>query len=130
MRVAALSDGVWRGWRRLAPDRRLTAAGSIGVIVSTLGPFSWVEAGEIVVAGAMLLMLERRAKARPFQLPFGDGGATVLAGGWCVVLVVARALERPLLQTLVALACAGAIVGAGMLRRARRRSPEAPTRAL
>ena len=119
MRAADLSDELRRAWRRLAPDQRLAAVASVALIVSTLGPFSWVEAGEIVVAGAVLLMLQRRSQARPFQLPFGDGGATVLAGGWCVALVVARALERPLLQTLVALACAGAIVAAGMVRRIR-----------
>ena len=119
MRAAALSDGLRRGWRRLAADQRLAAAASVALIVSTLGPFSWVEAGEIIVAAAVLVMLYRRSQARAFQLPFGDGGALVLAGGWCVALVVARSLERPLLQTLIALACAGALVAAGMLRRAR-----------
>ena len=119
MRAAALSDGLRRGWRRLAADQRLAAAASVALIVSTLGPFSWVEAGEIIVAAAVLVMLYRRSQARAFHLPFGDGGALVLAGGWCVALVVARSLERPLLQTLIALACAGALVAAGMLRRAR-----------
>ena len=117
MRVAALSEGLRRGWRRLAPDQRLAGIASVALVVSTLGPFSWVEAGEIVVAGAVLLVLQRRSEARAFQLPFGDGGATILAGGWCVALVVARTLERPLLQTLVGLVCAGAIVAVGMLRR-------------
>ena len=130
MRAASLSEGARRGWRRLAPDRRLAVAAAVGLIVSTIGPFSWVEAAEIVVATAVLAMVERRSQGRAFRLPSGDGGATIVAGGWCALLVMARAPDRPLLQTLVALLCAAAMIGSGARRRSRERWREPPTRRL
>lgn len=127
MRAADLSEALRRSWRGLRFDQRVIAVAAGALILSAAGPFSWVEAAEIVVALAVLAMLQRRSQGRAFQLPLGDGGATALAGGWCALLVLARVLERTPSQTAVALACALAMTIAGLRQRARRR-PERGTK--
>lgn len=121
MRVAALSDGLRRAWRGLRREQRLTAVAATGLIASTLGPFGWIEAAQVVAALAVLAMLQRRIEGRAFELPFGDGGATALAGGWCALLVLVRIGDRPLLQTALGLGCAAAMIAAGLRLRSRRR---------
>ena len=46
--------------------------------MSTLGDFSFVEAGVLLLAGGVLALLFARAEGMRFHLPFGDG--TVIAG--------------------------------------------------
>ena len=96
------------------------------MIVSTLGPFSFVEAAEILTAAAVLLLLRMRAQRREFHLPFGDGTAIAAAGAWCALLIVARMFDRPPGQTALALLCALLLAGAGVRERARRAPDDLP----
>src|SRR3954451_21137010 len=96
-------------WRVLGFEQRLAATGSLLLIVSTFGPFSWVEVAEILTALGVLLLLKRRADDYEFHLPFGDGTAVAAAGAWCGLLVLVRLFDRPLGQNLLALACCGLI---------------------
>src|SRR5688500_9397357 len=103
------------GARLVAALRRLNfeprVAGRAGVaalllIVSTFGPFSFVEVAEILVALGVLVLLFARAEGRRFHLPFGDGTVIAAAGIWAGVLIVIRLFDRPLGQNLLALVCA------------------------
>ncbi|MEX1142637.1 MAG: hypothetical protein WEB79_10050 [Thermoleophilaceae bacterium] len=96
------------------------------VIVSTLGPFSFVEAAEVLVAVAVLTLLRQRAERRAFHLPFGDGIAIAAAGAWCAVLIATRMFDRPPGQTALALLCAGLLVAAGLREQARRPPDDLP----
>ena len=49
-------------WRRLNFEQRAAAVGSLLLIVSTLGPFSFVEAAIVLIGAAVLLLLRRRAE--------------------------------------------------------------------
>ncbi len=114
-------------WRRLDWEQRAAGAGAVLLIVSTIGPFSFVEAAVVLVAAAVLLLVERRAEEREFHLPFGDGAVTAAAGVWCAVLIAVRLFDRPLGQGLLALACAAILVGAGVRQRATREADDLPT---
>lgn len=107
-------------WRRLHAEQRLAAVAAGLVIVSTLGPFSFVEAAELLVAVAVLALLAQRAEGRAFHLPFGDGVAIAAAGAWCAVLIATRAFDRPPGQTALALLCALGLLAAGLREHARR----------
>ena len=113
-------------WRRLGSEQRLAVGGALLLIASTLGPFGWTEAAVVLVALAVLLLVERRARGRRFHLPGGDGGVIAAAGVWCAVLIALRVLERPLGQSLLALACAGSLVATGLRERARRPADDLP----
>lgn len=115
-----------RAWRVLGSEQRAAAAGSVLLVASTPGPFSFVEAAMILVALAALALLYGRAEGRPFHLPFGDGAWVAVAGAWCAVLVLARALDRSLGQTLLSLACAAILVLAGVREHARRPADDLP----
>src|SRR4051812_13278814 len=115
-----------RAWRVLGFEQRLAAAGSLLLIVSTFGPFSFVEAAEILTALGVLVLLKRRADGYQFHLPFGDGTAIAAAGAWCALLILIRLFDRPLGQNLLALACAIVIFGAGMRERAQRPMDDLP----
>jgi len=119
-----------RAWRVLGPEQRVAAAGSLLLIVSTFGPFSWVEVAEIVTALSILLLLKRRADGYEFHLPFGDGTAIAAAGAWCGLLILVRIFDRPLGQNLLALACAGLILVAGLRERAKRPMDDLPAETL
>src|SRR3954453_21486088 len=93
-------------WRVLGPEQRVAAAGSLLLIVSTFGPFTWVEAAEILTALGVLLLLKRRAEGYEFHLPLGDGTVIAAAGAWCGLLILVRLFDRSLGQNLLALACA------------------------
>ena len=54
-------------WRRLNVEQRVAAVGAVLLIVSTLGPFSFVEAA-IVLIGASVLLLLRRPLADVLEL--------------------------------------------------------------
>lgn len=122
---ARISD-LPRAWRALGSEQRVAAAGAILVIVSTFGPFSFVEAAEVLTALSVLLLLKRRADGVEFHLPFGDGTAIVAAGVWCALLILIRFFDRPLGQDLLALGCAALIVGAGIRERAKRPMDDLP----
>jgi len=107
-------------------EQRLAGAAALLLIVSTFGPFSFVEAGELVLAGGVLALLFARAEGMRFHLPFGDGTAIAAAGIWAGALIVARLFERPLGQNLLALACAAILFLAGARERAKRPADDVP----
>lgn len=113
-------------WRLLGPEQRVAAVGCLLLIVSTFGPFTWVEVAEILTAGAVLLLLKRRADGARFHLPFGDGTAIAAAGVWCGLLIFVRFFDRPLGQSLLSLACAALVLGAGLRERAKRPMDDLP----
>lgn len=106
-------------WRRLNVEQRVAAAGAVLLIVSTFGPFSFVEAAVVLVAAAVLLLLRRRAEGRDFHVPFGDGAVIAAAGVWTGLLIVVRLFDRPLGQNLLALVCSATLVLAGLRERAK-----------
>jgi hypothetical protein len=113
-------------WRLLGPEQRIAAVGSILLIISTFGPFTWVEVAEILTALGVLALLKRRADGIAFHLPFGDGTAVMAAGVWCGLLILVRLFDRPLGQNLLALACAAIVAGAGLRERAKRPMDDLP----
>ena len=130
LRVASLFEqgrGLARAWRLLGPEQRVAAVGSVLLIVSTFGPFSFVEAAEVLTALAVLLLLKRRAEGYEFHLPFGDGTAIATAGVWCGLLILVRLFDRSLGQNLLALACAALVFAAGVRERAKRPMDDLPT---
>ncbi|MBV9213999.1 MAG: hypothetical protein JOZ25_10190 [Actinobacteria bacterium] len=107
-------------WRRLGFEQRVAAVGALLLIVSTLGPFSFVEGAILLLAGGVLLLLRKRAEGRRFHIPFGDGTIVAAAGAWAGVLIFVRLFDRPLGQGLLALACAALLILAGLRERAKR----------
>ncbi|HEX2160676.1 MAG TPA: hypothetical protein VHF88_02545 [Thermoleophilaceae bacterium] len=125
-RPARAAAAVAETWRRLNVEQRVAAVAAVLVIVSTLGPFSFVEAAEVLAAAAVLLLLRMRAERREFHLPLGDGTAIAGAGAWCAVLIATRMFDRPPGQTALALLCALLLAGAGVRERARRAPDDLP----
>jgi hypothetical protein len=115
-----------RVWRVLGSEQRIAAAGSLLLIVSTFGPFTFIEAAEILAALGVLLLLKRRADGYQFHLPFGDGTAIAGAGIWCGILILIRLFDRPLGQNLLALACAVVVFAAGFRERSKRPMDDVP----
>jgi hypothetical protein len=114
---------MWRVWNA---EQRVAAVAASLLIVSTLGPFSWVELAIVLVGVGVLLLLRRRAQGRPFHLPFGDGLVIAAAGAWSGLLILIRLFDRPLGQGMLALACAGLLFAAGIRERARRPMDDLP----
>jgi hypothetical protein len=114
---------MWRVWNA---EQRVAAVGALLLIVSTFGPFSWVEVAIVLVGVAVLLLLRRRAQGRPFHLPFGDGIVIAAAGIWSGLLILVRLFDRPLGQGMLALACAALLLAAGLRERARRPMDDLP----
>ena len=131
---ARVAVGLVETWRRLNLEQRVAAVGALLLIVSTFGPFSFVEAAIVLVALGVLVLLRKRAEGRQFHVPFGDGAVIAAAGAWSAVLIAIRLFDRPLGQNLLALVCAAILVGAGLRERSKRPAddvpPEAPTRRL
>jgi hypothetical protein len=115
-----------RTWRLLGPEQRVAAIGSLLLVVSTFGPFTFIEAAEILASLGVLLLLKRRADGYQFHLPFGDGTAVAAAGAWCGLLILIRLFDRPLGQNLLALACATIVFAAGFRERAKRPMDDLP----
>ena len=115
--------GMWKAWNA---EQRVAAVGASLLIVSTFGPFSWIEVAILLVGVAVLLLLRRRAQGRPFHLPFGDGIVIAAAGAWSGLLILVRLFDRPLGQNLLALACAALLLAAGIRERARRPMDDLP----
>jgi hypothetical protein len=116
-----------RAWRGLDLEQRAAAVGAALLIVSTFGPFSFVEAAVILTGGAVLALLYLRGIERRFDLPIADGTLVLAAGAWAAFLVVVRLFDRPLGQNLLALVCAGILVLAGIAERAKHPPEDAPT---
>ena len=114
---------AWRAWNF---EQRTAAVGALLLIVSTFGPFSFVEAALVLVAFSVLWLLRARAQGRRFHLPFGDGTVIFAAGVWAGLLIAVRLFDRPLGQNLLALACAGILAVAGLLERAKRPPDDLP----
>jgi hypothetical protein len=113
-RPARLATAIAETWRALNLEQRVAAVAATLVIVRTLGPFSFVEAAEVLAAGAVLVLLRMRAQRREFHLPLGDGTAIAAAGAWCAVLIATRMFDRPPGQTALALLCALLLAAAGI----------------
>ena len=107
-------------WRRLGFEQKVVVVAAVLLILSTFGPFSMVEAAMVLTAGAVLALLRARAEGRRFHLPLGDGTVLVLAASWFALLIVVRLLDRPLGQSVLALACAAVLAAAGLRERALR----------
>ena len=108
-----------QAFRLLNLEQKAAAISALLLVVSTIGPFSWVELAELVVAGGVLALLLARAERKEFHLPFGDGTVIAAAGVWSGALIVARLFDRPLGQNLLALACAAVLFLAGARERAK-----------
>jgi hypothetical protein len=108
-----------QAFRLLNLEQKAAAIAALLLVVSTIGPFSWVELAELVVAGGVLALLLARAERKEFHLPFGDGTVIAAAGVWSGALIVARLFDRPLGQNLLALACAAVLFLAGARERAK-----------
>jgi len=114
---------AWRAWNF---EQRMAAVGAVLLVVSTFGPFSFVEVAQILVAGGVLWLLRARAERKEFHLPFGDGTVVMAAGVWAGLLIAVRLFDRPLGQNMLALACAGILAVAGILERAKRPPDDLP----
>lgn len=117
---------AFRAARILGVEQRVAGIAALLLIVSTFGPFSFVEVGELLIAIGVLALLFARAEGMRFHLPFGDGTVIAGAGIWAGALIVARLLERPLGQNLLALGCAAVLFLAGARERAKRPPDDLP----
>jgi hypothetical protein len=113
-------------WRRLNFEQRAAAVGALLLIVSTLGPFSFVEAAILLIGAGVLLLLRKRAEGKVFHVPFGDGAVIAAAGAWAGFLIFVRIVDRPLGQTVLALVCAAILLIAGLRERAKRPPDDLP----
>jgi hypothetical protein len=109
--------GIVDTWRRLNFEQRVAAVASVLLIVSTFGPFSFVEGAIVLIGLSVLFLLRRRAEGREFHVPFGDGAVIAAAGFWSGLLIIIRLFDRPLGQGLLALVCAAVLVVAGLAER-------------
>jgi hypothetical protein len=118
--------GSVRAFGLLGLEQKAAAVGALLLVVSTFGPFSFVEAAEILIALGVLGLLRARAEGKRFHLPFGDGTVIAAAGVWAGALIVVRLFDRPLGQNLLALACASILFVAGARERAQRPADDLP----
>ena len=117
---------IGEAWRRLNFEQRMAAVAAVLLIVSTFGPFSFVELAIILTGGAVLLLLYKRADGKLFHVPFGDGTVIAGAGVWAGLLILVRLFDRPLGQGLLAGACAALLAFAGLRERAKRPPDDLP----
>lgn len=113
-------------WRRLNFEQRVAGVGALLLIVSTFGPFSFVELAIVLIGAAVLALLKQRADRKRFHLPFGDGTVILAAGLWAGLLIVVRLFDRPLGLSVLALGCAAILAGAGARERAKRPPDDLP----
>jgi hypothetical protein len=119
--------GLLDTWRRLNFEQRAAAVGALLLIVSTFGPFSFVEAAIVLIGVSVLFLLRRRAEGREFHVPFGDGAVIAAAGAWAGALIMFRVFDRPLGQGLLALVCAAILIVAGLAERRKHLPDDLPT---
>ncbi|HZI92009.1 MAG TPA: hypothetical protein VFD31_10350 [Thermoleophilaceae bacterium] len=115
-------------WRSLNTEQRVAAVGAVLLIVSTFGPFSFVEAAIVLTGLSVLYLLRARAHRREFHLPSGDGTVILAAGLWSALLIVVRLFDRPLGLSVLALACAAILAAAGLRERTKRPADDVPPR--
>jgi hypothetical protein len=125
-RAAQAGHEVVVTWRRLGFEQRVAGLAALLLIVSTFGPFSFVEAAELLTGLGVLALLRARALGKRFHLPFGDGSVIMAAGGWAGLLIVIRLFDRPLGQNLLALVCAALLALAGLRESAKRPADDLP----
>jgi hypothetical protein len=113
-------------WAALSAEQRIAGIGSLLLIVSTIGAFSAIELFEVLLAVAVLLILRARARAFKLRLPVEDGTAIAAAGVISAILILIRMFERPVGQGLLALACAGIVVFAGIRENVKRSAGDQP----
>jgi hypothetical protein len=113
-------------WRRLNVEQRVAAIGCVLLIVSTLGPFSFVEAAIVLTGAGVLFLLRKRAEGKLFHVPFGDGTVIAAAGVWAGLLILSRLFDRPLGQGLLALVCAAIVMLAGVRERSKHPPDDLP----
>jgi hypothetical protein len=124
--MADFAGRLFRAFRRLNTEQKAAAAAALLLALSTIGPFSFVELAELLLALGVLALLYARAEGAEFHLPFGDGSVIAAAGIWAGALIVVRVFERPLGQNLLALACAAILFLAGARERAKRPADDIP----
>ena len=59
-----LAHAVAETWRGLHVDQRVAGIGAVLLIVSTFGPFSFVEGAIVLIGLSILLLLRRRGLRR------------------------------------------------------------------
>ena len=124
--VAAQLRRAVRAFGLLNLEQKAAAIGALLLVVSTFGPFSFVEAAEVLIGLGVLALLLARAEGKRFHLPFGDGTMIAGVGIWAGALIVVRLFDRPLGQNLLALACAAILFLAGARERAKRPADDLP----
>ena len=124
--MADFAQRVLSALRALNFEQRVAAAAALLLVVSTFGPFSFVEAAEVLLAFGVLALLFARGEGRAFHLPFGDGTIIAGAGVWAAALIVVRLFDRSLGQNLLALACAALLFLAGARERAKHPPDDLP----
>jgi hypothetical protein len=113
-------------WSLLTAEQRIAGIGALLLIVSSIGAFSVVELFEVLLALAVLVVLRARARSFKLRLPVADGTAIAAAGVVAAILILVRLFERPLGQGLLALACAGIVVFAGIRENVKRAAADQP----
>lgn len=121
-------EGIVATFRRLDIEQRVAGVGALLLVVSTFGPFSFVEAAMVLTALGILFLLRQRAHRKLFHLPFGDGAVVLAAGLWSALLILTRIFDRPLGQSILALGCSALIAAAGLRERSRRPADDVPER--
>ncbi len=107
-----MAEAVAAVWRRLSFEQRAAAVGSVLLVVSTFGPFSWVEAAIVLTGLSVLFGLRQRAVGKSFHLPAADGTLIAAAGGWAAGAGVTVAPPLPLagpavsVETAIPVSCA------------------------
>ena len=118
-----------RAARILNFEQLLAAGGALLLILSTLGSFSFVEAGQVVLALGVLGLLFARTEGMRFHLPFGDGTVIAGAGVWAGALIFAGLLDRSVGQNIFGAAAATVLFLAGTRERAKRPADDVPAEA-
>ena len=118
--------GLAYAWRRLNTEQRVAGVGATLLVISTFGPFSFVEAAIALTGLAVLALLRERAEGKSFHLPSGDGTVILAAGLWSALLIVVRIFDRPLGQSVLALGCCVILAAAGLRERAKRPADDIP----
>jgi hypothetical protein len=124
-----LARRVTRAAGLLNVEQQAAAVGALLLILSTLGSFTFVEAGVLLLAFGVLALLFARAEGTRFHLPFGDGTVIAAAGIWAGALIVAGLLDRSVRQNVLGAAGAALLFLAGTRERAKRPPDDIPEQA-